>query len=212
MDKIFESVKLFNTTGGQVVRSFENPEFDIPEREFRFKLIQEEINELVHDGFKRENLVEVIDACGDIVYVVVGASLSHGIPIEIRKSGFTSESFERSLNSQDGQNIVFIMQNLLVELYKTTCMSDLKDNSEFEENNARLAKIWSSIVEMCYSISNAYGVDLDGVLEEIQASNMSKFGPNLEVYRREDGKVLKGPNYFKPNIERVMREQGALIN
>ena len=40
--------------------------------------------------------------------------------------------------------------------------------------------------------------------EEIQRSNMSKLGENGEPVYREDGKVLKGPNYFKPNIESIL--------
>lgn len=49
------------------------------------------------------------------------------------------------------------------------------------------------------------GVDLDAVIGEIQASNMTKLGADGQVTRREDGKVLKGPNYVKPDIAKVLR-------
>lgn len=42
------------------------------------------------------------------------------------------------------------------------------------------------------------------VFEEIQRSNMSKLGENGKPIYREDGKVLKGPNYFKPNIKEIV--------
>lgn len=45
------------------------------------------------------------------------------------------------------------------------------------------------------------------VFYEIQASNMSKLGADGKAIRREDGKVLKGPNYFKPNIEDILNSQ-----
>jgi predicted HAD superfamily Cof-like phosphohydrolase len=52
------------------------------------------------------------------------------------------------------------------------------------------------------------GVNLQLVLEEVHRSNMSKLDENGKPIIREDGKVLKGPNYFKPDIRRVLIEQG----
>jgi predicted HAD superfamily Cof-like phosphohydrolase len=48
------------------------------------------------------------------------------------------------------------------------------------------------------------GIDLKAVVAEIQASNMTKLGADGEVIRREDGKILKGSNYMKPNISEVL--------
>lgn len=45
---------------------------------------------------------------------------------------------------------------------------------------------------------------IEAVFQEIQRSNMSKLDDNGEPIYREDGKVLKGPNYFKPNIEKLL--------
>jgi predicted HAD superfamily Cof-like phosphohydrolase len=47
---------------------------------------------------------------------------------------------------------------------------------------------------------------IEEVFDEIQRSNMSKLGENGEPIYREDGKVLKGPNYFKPNIESILKK------
>jgi predicted HAD superfamily Cof-like phosphohydrolase len=46
---------------------------------------------------------------------------------------------------------------------------------------------------------------IEGIFEEIQASNMSKLDDNGEPIFREDGKVLKGNNYFKPNIAKILK-------
>lgn len=48
------------------------------------------------------------------------------------------------------------------------------------------------------------GIDLNAVVQEIQASNMTKLGADGNPVRREDGKILKGPNYRKPNIRAVL--------
>ena len=45
---------------------------------------------------------------------------------------------------------------------------------------------------------------IEAVFNEIQESNMSKLGENNEPIYRKDGKVLKGPNYFKPNIAKIL--------
>ncbi|MGB0376898.1 MAG: hypothetical protein ACPGC5_06880, partial [Flavobacteriaceae bacterium] len=47
---------------------------------------------------------------------------------------------------------------------------------------------------------------IDAVFEAIQESNMSKLGADGKPIYREDGKVLKGPNYFKPNIARILED------
>ena len=47
---------------------------------------------------------------------------------------------------------------------------------------------------------------IDEVFEEIQRSNMSKLGRDGKPIYREDGKVLKGPNYFKPNIAKILNQ------
>ena len=53
-----------------------------------------------------------------------------------------------------------------------------------------------------YGMAIESGMDLDSVLAEVQASNLSKLMPDGSVKLREDGKVLKGPNFFQPNIAR----------
>ena len=48
---------------------------------------------------------------------------------------------------------------------------------------------------------------IEAVFNEIQRSNMSKLGEDGQPIYREDGKVLKGPNYFKPNIADILSEK-----
>lgn len=52
------------------------------------------------------------------------------------------------------------------------------------------------------------GIDFDAVWQEVKASNMSKVSDNGKILKREDGKVLKPDTYFKPNIEKVLRDRG----
>jgi len=92
----------------------------------RHRLMSEE-NEEYLEAAEAGDLVEVADALGDMMYILCGTILSHG------------------------------MQNIIEEIF-----------------------------------------------EEIQASNMSKLGADGKPIYREDGKVMKGPNYFKPNISAII--------
>ena len=94
----------------------------------RFSLMHEENKEYL-DAIKNNDMIEVADALGDMLYILCGTIITHG------------------------------MQDVI-----------------------------------------------DEVFEEIQRSNMSKLGSDGKPIYREDGKVLKGPNYFKPDIAKILKQ------
>jgi predicted HAD superfamily Cof-like phosphohydrolase len=106
------------------------PTVDLPDqiKELRFRLMEEENQEYL-EAAKNNDLVEVADALGDMLYILCGTILSHG------------------------------MQHKIEEVF-----------------------------------------------DEIQRSNMSKLGADGEPIYREDGKVMKGPNYFKPDIAKILKQ------
>ena len=74
-----------------------------------------------------------------------------------------------------------------------------------EENLVKIVDALTDILYVTYGFGHALGVDLDACLEEAHSSNMSKLGPDGKPIYREDGKVLKGPNYRAPNFEKVLK-------
>ena len=77
-----------------------------------------------------------------------------------------------------------------------------------KENN--LVEISDALGDMLYIlcgtiISHGLQDKIEEIFQEIQNSNMSKLGKNGKPIYREDGKVLKGPDYFKPNIKRILK-------
>ena len=108
----------------------DSPSVNIPEQTIllRYNLMKEE-NEEYLEAAQKNDLIEVADALGDMLYILCGTILSHG------------------------------MQHKITEVFK-----------------------------------------------EIQRSNMSKLGPDGKPIYREDGKVLKGPNYFKPDIAAILEK------
>ena len=63
-----------------------------------------------------------------------------------------------------------------------------------------VADALTDILYVAYGAGHAFGIDLDQCFEEVQNSNMSKLDENGSPIYNEAGKVMKGPNYFKPNL------------
>lgn len=72
----------------------------------------------------------------------------------------------------------------------------------------RLAHELADVVYVAYGTALVHGIDLDEVIAEIHRSNMTKLGPDGQVSRRADGKVLKGDHYEAPDVAAVLRRQG----
>ena len=85
-------------------------------------------------------------------------------------------------------------------------------NEELEElkvaikNNDLLevADALTDILYVTYGAGHAFGIDLDKCFEEVQNSNMSKLGEDGKPIYNESGKVMKGPNYFKPDLTKFI--------
>ena len=67
-----------------------------------------------------------------------------------------------------------------------------------------VADALADIVYVAYGTACVYGIDLDAVLDEVHASNMTKLGADGRPVRRADGKVLKGPGYRPPDVAGVL--------
>ena len=67
-----------------------------------------------------------------------------------------------------------------------------------------VADALTDILYVTYGAGHAFGIDLDKCFEEVQNSNMSKLGKDGKPIYNEKGKVMKGPNYFKPNLSKFV--------
>ena len=122
IDQVKEFAEAFNIKYSKEI----NPNLDQSTIDLRFRLMEEENLEYL-EATKNNDIVEIADALGDILYILCGTILAHGL------------------------------QHKIVEVFN-----------------------------------------------EIQRSNMSKLDINGKPVIREDGKILKGPNYFKPNIKGIL--------
>ena len=101
----------------------------------------------------------------------------------------------------------------------STEITELRYNLMKEENEEYLQAVKSNdlieigdaLGDMLYIlcgtiISHGFQDKIEAIFDEIQRSNMSKLGADGKPIYREDGKVLKGPNYFKPDIEKILKK------
>ena len=94
------------------------------------------------------------------------------------------------------------INKLRIDLIK----EELEELQEAMGNNDLLevADALTDILYVTYGAGHAFGIDLDKCFNEVQNSNMSKLGENSEPIYNESGKVMKGPNYFKPNLSKFV--------
>ena len=91
---------------------------------------------------------------------------------------------------------------LRIELIK----EELKELTEAIKQNDLLevADALTDILYVTYGAGHAFGIDLDKCFDEVQNSNMSKLGEDGKPIYNEAGKVMKGPNYFKPDLSKFL--------
>ena len=129
MQKQIDSVKVFHTAFK--IGHSETPTADLGESKhtLRYNLMKEE-NEEYLEAVQNNDLIEIADALGDMMYILCGTIIEHGLQHK-----------------------------------------------------------------------------MEAVFDEIQRSNMSKLGKDGNPIYREDGKVMKGPNYFKPNFSKILEDK-----
>lgn len=118
-----------------------------------------------------------------------------------------------------------------VGLFMSTFGQEVKEKAEFPDNDTivlrlelieeelkelreaignadivEVADALTDILYVTYGAGHAFGIDLDKCFQEVQESNMSKLDHNGEPIYREDGKVMKGPNYFSPDLASIVKE------
>ena len=74
-----------------------------------------------------------------------------------------------------------------------------------DKDIVEVADALTDILYVTYGAGHAFGIDLDKCFNEVQNSNMSKLGDDGKPIYDENGKVMKGPNYFKPDLSKYIK-------
>ena len=118
-----------------------------------------------------------------------------------RKVGTFMKTFGQEVKTKPSFSTEKI-NKLRIDLIK----EELDELQEAMKNNDLLevADALTDILYVTYGAGHAFGIDLDKCFDEVQNSNMSKLGENGEPIYNESGKVMKGPNYFKPDLSKFV--------
>jgi predicted HAD superfamily Cof-like phosphohydrolase len=98
------------------------------------------------------------------------------------------------------EKITSLRQDLIKE--ELDELKEAIDTKDIKE----VADALTDILYVTYGAGHAFGIDLDKCFEEVQNSNMSKLGSDGKPIYNDKGKVMKGPNYFKPDLTKFVAQ------
>lgn len=184
-----DQVREFNETFGVRMREAKDDikaDVRVPEAKLRFRLIKEELHEFL-DAYDECDIVEVLDALGDIDYVLDGAALVFGVT-NTMNSFYNKLLDGGALRGFDRQGVELILTSLRHQI--------LADNAN------EVGQILGVIKATAYSTATELNLFVPEAVDAIHESNMSKLGEDGKpIYREGDRKVLKGPNYKTPTSD-----------
>ena len=107
---------------------------------------------------------------------------------------------------QDVKNEPALSTDKINKLRMDLIKEELEELSEAMDNKdiVEVADALTDILYVTYGAGHAFGINLDKCFDEVQNSNMSKLDKNGKPIYDESGKVMKGPNYFKPNLKKFL--------
>ena len=111
------------------------------------------------------------------------------------------ETFGQEIKEKPG-----FPNNKIISLRFNLIKEELEELKEAMENKdiKEVADALTDILYVTYGAGHAFGINLDECFQEVQNSNMSKLGADGKPIYNDKGKVMKGPNYFKPNLSKFV--------
>ncbi len=121
-------------------------------------------------------------------------------------SNFSKVGIFMKTFGQEVKNKPSFSTNKINKLRIDLIKEELDELNEAMKNKDLLevADALTDILYVTYGAGHAFGIDLDKCFDEVQNSNMSKLDNNGKPIYNNDGKVIKGPNYFKPDLSKFI--------
>tara|TARA_Y100001970_G_C13949936_1_gene707717 strand:- start:453 stop:824 length:372 start_codon:yes stop_codon:yes gene_type:complete len=122
-------------------------------------------------------------------------------------SNFQSVKIFMQTFGQEVKNKPEYPNEKIVKLRYDLIDEELKELKEAidKKNITDVADALTDILYVTYGAGHAFGIDLDKCFTEVQNSNMSKLGKDGKPIYNEQGKVMKGPNFFEPDLGKLLR-------
>ena len=108
---------------------------------------------------------------------------------------------------QEVKNKVEFPNKKIVQLRYELIKEELEELNQAikDKDITEVADALTDILYVTYGAGHAFGIDLDKCFNEVQQSNMSKLGADGKPIYNESGKVMKGPDYFKPDLNKFLK-------
>ena len=155
------------------------------------------VSESTNIAMPIKNLVSIIGAVAVGVWAYFGITEklnNHATQLELMQKDL-DKAVEFSIKWPRGE-----MGSLPADAEQFLLIEDaIKDN-----NLVEVADALTDILYVTYGAGHSFGIDLDACFDEVQSSNMSKLDENGKPIYNENGKVLKGPKYFAPNLKKYI--------
>jgi len=121
-------------------------------------------------------------------------------------SNFNNVKLFMQTFGQEIKNKAQFPENKVVKLRVDLITEELNELKEAMANKdiKEVADALTDILYVTYGAGHAFGINLDKCFKEVQDSNMSKLGSDGKPIYNEQGKVMKGPNYFKPDLNKFI--------
>lgn len=122
-------------------------------------------------------------------------------------SNFQKVSLFMKTFGQEVKNKTEFPDDKIIKLRYDLIQEELAELQEAikDRNIVEVADALTDILYVTYGAGHAFGIDLDKCFNEVQESNMSKLGEDNKPIYNENGKVMKGPHYFKPNLDQFLK-------
>ena len=133
----------------------------------------------------------------------------YGLPVQTDGASLERESLDMrmSLIAEEFSELVGAVYGQAARAEVESSYRRAVATDDGARDTVETADALADLIYVIYGMALETGIDLASVLAEVQRSNMSKLGADGKPVYREDGKVLKGPDYFPPNVEAVLRRR-----
>jgi len=114
--------------------------------------------------------------------------------------------FMKTFGQEVRDNVEFPSEKIIKLRYELIKEELEELNQAIKDKDIKeIADALTDILYVTYGAGHAFGINLDKCFNEVQQSNMSKLGSDGKPIYNESGKVMKGPNYFKPNLSKFLK-------
>jgi predicted HAD superfamily Cof-like phosphohydrolase len=190
-------------------------------KQLLLSLIREERDEL-KEGITNLDPVETLDAIADLLYVVIGCGVRLGLDLDRAMFSKTQISLEEEGINPWVSGIYAFYRDFESE---GVCLKDASEKQlkfylsrldhevtqlavelwqDYPDQASRVESILANLIWWLIRFSTYLQLPIQEAFAEVQASNMSKLGEDGKPIYRHDGKLLKGPNYFKPDFSKLL--------